>query len=612
MIDLVEKFDRYEKKIRDYLMDRKGGYFNSACYKALQARYVRLRDSNDMKMSGWRRTQNSWKSNLQFPLVKERTLLRKAIFALNYRSDPLFSLIPTGATTKEQADNAQDTLNMNIRSTRFRQKGLQGIFEFSSLIGSAVSFTYWKTVDKRSYKTVMTPFGPDRMLVPVQSSQNAYTSCVHPLDYMREPTATDCPGWQGHIEPVKVAQLSADYKANPDVYIKKNVEKVLREAKADVMRKRGYADPYKWSEETQGGRGGTHSSSMVRGMDFDGSTIDVSRFYAQIHIDGNEDDLNHYYVEMVGDVIIRIQHNPNDEDLVPYTEFTYYKRPEYWWGNTDAEFVVPHENFTNLIMGMKADRALSQLQQYIFHEKGAIDPTDWNNRLITGGLIPVDLKGGKRLQEIIHQFRPQDDSLASTDSIMREVKESQQKLTPTPDFNRAAKQGGLRNTTATAALILEEQGDALESNILEQFNYSMEEQARVQMVMLQQRLPDEFGLRPRPEEAMRVLNKAEILGAFEYRTETALTRNRLNELSRLQNVITGIMNFRGTGDPTWQRVDMERIARTWLQQADIGPVDEILPAGAPAQIPGAQPSMPMAGAELGGAVTPTQMMGAMQ
>ena len=370
------------------------------------------------------------------------------------------------------------------------------------------------------------------------------------------------------------------------------------------MKKRGYSDPYKWSEENQNGKGSGRSQSFTRGMDFDGSAVDVRRFYAQINIEGNEDDLNHYYIEMVGDKIIRIQHNPNDEDLVPYNVFLYYPRLEYWWGNTDSEFVIPHENFTNLIMGLKADRALNMLQQYIFHEKGVIDPTDWNNRLINGGLIPVDLKGGRELQKVLHQFRPQDDSLASTDSIMREVKESQQKMTPTPDFTRGAKAGGLRNQTATAALILEEQGDALESNILEQFNFSMEELARVQMTMLQQHLPDQFGLRPRPEQSMRILDKAQILGSFDYRVETALTRNRLNELQRLQNKITGTMNFRGTGDPTWQRVDMEQVARRWLQQADIGPVDELLPAGAPAQIPGAVPSMQMTGAELGGAATP--------
>jgi hypothetical protein len=604
MIDLVEKFDRYEKKITQYLSDRAADYFHSPCYKSLQDRYVRLRDSNDMKLSGARRSQNSWKSNLQFPLVKERTLLRKAIFSQNYRGDPLFSLLPVGATTKEQANDAQDTLNMNARSTRFRQRDLQRIFDFAALLGTAVSMTYWRDTQKYAYKTIMTPFGTDRALVPVQNSQNAVTQWVHPLDYMREPSAVFEPSWQGHIDSVKLSNLEADYKANPQNYIKRNTEGVLREAKVDSLRKRGHKDSYKWDEGGSGDKGS--GAGRTRGLDFDGCTVDVRKFYAQINIDGNEDDLNHYYIEMVGDKIVRIQHNPNDDDMVPYNVFMYYPRAEYWWGNTDAEFVIPHENFTNLIMGIKADRALNMLQQYIFHEKGVIDPSDWNNRLSSGGLISVDLKGGRKLQEVLHQFRPQDDSLASTDSIMREVKESQQKMTPTPDFTRGAKGGGLRNQTATAALILEEQGDVLESNILEQFNFSMEELARVQMTMLQQRLPQEFGLRPRPEEAMRVLSKEQILGSFDYRVETALTRNRLNELQRLQNIITGIMNFRGTGDPTWQRVDMEQVTRRWLQQADIGPVDEILqPAPAP-QMQGAVPSVMMPGAEMGGAATPVQ------
>ena len=73
------------------------------------------------------------------------------------------------------------------------------------------------------------------------------------------------------------------------------------------------------------------------------------------------------------------------------------------------------------------------------------------------------------------------------------------------------------------------------------------------------------------------------------------------------------MNFKGTQDPSWQNVQLQPIIRRWLQQADIGPVDEIAPmqAGAPAmgmapQLGAPQtPSVQIPGAELGGPVAPT-------
>jgi hypothetical protein len=414
-------------------------------------------------------------------------------------------------------------------------------------------------------KTVPGPFGPERKNVVVDARQNVVNRHVHILDYFQEPDVADykCSDINGHIDCIKISDLISMSKINPDSYLKENLQWIIKEAKKSAI--------------TDSDKFDFHSEDLSK------HSIDVKRGYAVINIAGNEDDQNHYYFEIVGGKLIRFELNPNDEDLVPYSVFGIHKRPEYWWSNSDSELVLTHENYTNLIMGIKADRALQDLQSYIFYGAGTIDSGDWNRRHLNGGLIPVELKDGKRLSDILYQFLPQDNSLASTDSIMREVKESQQKISTQPDLSRGAKQGGVRNQTATAALILEEQGDAQESFILENFQYGLKNMAQINVTLLQQYLGDIIEIRPDRDKPFEQIRKEEVLGAYDFIAETSLTKNKSSELIRLQNALTTIQNFKGSGDPQWQNINLEPIIKNWFRKLDVGDVDEIIPPQQPQQ-----------------------------
>jgi hypothetical protein len=582
-IDLQAKFDKYEKQITDNLLRRKSTYENSKCKKSLRARYDRLKDSNDLQI-GTARGDHNFLSKLVFPIVKERSLIRNAIFTKNYQGDPLFTTTPIGGTTRETSDYQQSLLNANTRATQFRYMTLRHLFLSSSQYGSTVGYTYWSRSSKTAMKTINDPvYGVIRRRVPTVR-ENAVTRQVHILDYIQDPHVSEplLSDINAHMEHVQLSTLIGQYKADPDLYVKDNVEWVIREAKKSVD---GINDSSKHKE--------------TEGSDYSLNGIDKFCGYAVINIAGNEDDDTRYYFEIVGDKIIRFHQNENDGDEVPYSFFDYYPRSDVWWGNADSEFVQPHENFFNLIMQLSADNALRLSQMIIFHEQGAIDGDAWAHRAANGGRVPVKLMQNRRLQDLVWQFQPQDISMNARDSVLREVKESMQRMSTRPDILRPAAEGGLQNTTATAVNQIEQMGDMLETNVLVNFDFGLVRCGKITLSMLMQHLGNQIGVRARPEDPEQIIEKWQILGDSEINLHTALTKNRSSELVRLQNFITGLQNFKGTADPSWQNVNLIPIIRHWLKLADVGDVDEIYPNVSAQAAPGVFPPPLSSGAAQG-------------
>lgn len=591
-LDLVESFKKREPEITRFAIEQKSAYMESQCRRKLSNRYMRLKASNDMAFNKQRSGRNiggrgnNFQSKVSFPLVKERTIIRKAILKQNFRGEPVATVDPTGNTPQENAKNMQEVLNMNLKSTRFREKALNRLMQDCSQYGAAVSYTVFKEDNKKVMKTVSTKFGIDRQMIE-RRVRNTNNIPIHILDYFQDPLVADQDSttFQGHVERITLQALISQFKKFPESFIQKNVEKIIAESK-----KASIED----SDFHQNKRSDKNENSNFN--------LDKTIIYSKFNIKGNEDNDNFYYAEIIGGKIVRFQVNPHDDDLVPYALFSIFKRDDYWWGNTDAEFVLPHENFTNLLMSMKADNALQAMQQYIFYGKGSINTSDWNNRHKNSGFVPVDIKHNKTLSQILHPFQPVDTSLQSTDSIMREVKENQQHLNPRPDLSRRATSGGLQNTTATAVNALEEQGDVIEADILESFMYGLRRLVMYNVVMLQQRLGDLIAIRPDVTSTERQITKEEMLGNFGYNIETSLNTNKSMQLLRFQNLLTMIMNFQGSGNPAFQNLNLIPLIRKLLKNADVGDVDELLPATEQFNQPGAQPTALMPGQELGGAV----------
>lgn len=589
MIDLVTDFARNEQAISRFIGDRVDSYFNSKCRRLLGNRYRRLMDSINMSFPEiygrpGRQGSNEFRSKTAFPLLRERYKLRRALTKEYFRGDPMISLKAIGNTPLENAINMQDLLNLNLEHTRFRQTCFDRAVHYASAVGSAVIYSHYQAGERMGYKTVQTPSGYARVYTSLSTSKNVLNHAIHPLDYFQDESIAS-PGesqFAGFIDSWPLSDLISAYKNETDKYIRENLRDVLE------LAKEGVRNEHKFDIQ------GTGADSRRVG-------VDIERWWGRVNIPGNEDDTTVYYAERVGNKIIRFQSFALDDEITPLSVMCYWRRPEYWWGNTDGEEVLPHEQFTNLIMNMKADAALQLLNRYVFYDRDiGLDPDLLNEARINGGLVGVDLKGG-RLRDLFFEFQPQDNSTQAVEWLMREIKESTQKMSSKPDFARASNTGGLVNTTATAANIIAGEGDVLERDAMEVFSYGVADMGRINVVILQQELGDRVAIRPDAKQAQRVIAKNEFLGNYGYRVDTSLTKTRENELMRLQNVLTMFQNFKGTGDPTWQNLNLAEVARDLVRRADVGDVDKILPAqeSIAAGVP-FQPSTIMPGQELAG------------
>lgn len=591
MVDLIKDFGKYEKTITQMVLEWKDAYFKSNVFIKLRNRYDRLRGSLNLAFpttygrSSVRAT-NEFLSKIAFPLVRERYLLRRAIIKKNYRQDPLISIDPTGSTPLENALTLQDVLNLNLKATKFRPKCFENMVDYVSAYGVSPVFSLFERPTRKVKRTISTPLGPQQQIVPEERAICS-NHIIHPLNYFQTHTIADPDDAdvKGFIERIAISELISRVMQAKENYIKENVEWAIKEAKSSALKDQYY-----------------HQDDRIA-KDWSKSGLDIARIWAKCPIEDNEDDETTYYIEMVGDKIIRFQDNPNDEDICNITITKIRNHREFWWGNTDSEDVFPHENFYNLFMNLKADQAIKTLERYVFYPKGAIDTADIQNRHINGGWIPVDVKPGQiSLPNMLWEFQGRDNSMAGSDWLLREIKESAQKMSARPDFLRHGNKGGLANNTATAAEMIGESGEFLENDMLEIMSYGLSEIGRKDAILLIQNLGEQIAIRPDPKVEMKEFYKDQIIGQYAFTCESSLQKSNISEAIRLQNVLTAILNFKGTADPSWQNVNITPIVRSWIRKLDVGDVDEVYPEQNTMNVPGYTPSAILPGMENAGAV----------
>jgi hypothetical protein len=560
MLDLQKDFEKHEKRIMAQVKDDIECYKTSRCSKILKERHERLKKSNDLDF--WSGKENQFETKLAFPLVKEQSMLQKALISLNFRAEPLITVSPAFDTSKKSADVMQTVINENLKATRFRAKAFSRVIDDVSDYGVAVTYCKFVRTEKSITRTKRDQLGGISAVKETQVNANVVPCIVNILQFFQDP---EVPNYEdsryvGHEEHTDLSTVIAEYKMNPNIFIEKNIREALKIGKDQLN-----------SKPADFGNAETPIVSKYG--------VKKTVYYGRIPIDGNEESLVTYYLEMIGNKIVKFYENPHDLDLRPYTVFCYYKRPEYWWGNANAEFVLPHEKFLNTIMSLKGDNALRAQRQLMFYRKGSIDPDEWQSKQYSGGMIGVELNPTESLQNILMPFQTQDISLQTTDSIVREVKENLQLIKIAPnagDFSRTPSNGGMANQSATAQDFLEEIGSARESYIIERFSFALSDFAKTLTIMLQQYLGDTIDIRT--DSGEETISKEELLGDYDYNIETSFTSNKASQLIRMQNVITSIMNNRGTQDPAWMEVKMPSIVRAFLKQADLGNVDDIYPS----------------------------------
>jgi hypothetical protein len=589
---VVDVFRSREKDILEYVNDRKDSYFGSEVYRRLKNRMSQLDDSIDMKFHPTRngtRTANDFKSKIAMPLVREKFRILQGMALASFRNDPMITVLPDGETTFEAAGVSQMVLDQNFRRTRFREKGWRGAVGYAGRYGVAVMVNHFRKTDLGGYeKMQQTPFGIQRLPMQGKVTYNVFNRCINPLNYMQnehiaDPDDSDFRGW---IERIPLSQLIAEFKDAEGFYVKENLRKVIEKAKKDFLENQNFFSKNSTPDWRRAG-------------------LDLEYWYGKINIDGFEEDETCYYIEKTRDEIIRISTNPNDEGIVPISIYSFDRRLDRWCGNSPVENSMPMENFLNIILGMRADQGMKTLERFLFFDKSiGVDPADLNNRKRNGGYIPFEGKG-RAMSEIFYEFQPKDFSANSIEPLIREVKEADQRLSIDSDFNRSATSGGPQNETATAAVMMDEKGNVLKSDLLECFSYGLVNTARNNLIKLQEQLPETFMITPRYGNSMMV-EKGRMLGTYDYQIHTALTKNKVIALNNLMNMLTSIQNYRGTQDPAWLNVNLPPLIKKYIQEYDLGlNIDEVYPqqmpmqqqqpmmgAGAPQGMPGGGPPPP--------------------
>jgi hypothetical protein len=581
VIDLIKEFEKHQQDVCKYWKARINGYFDSDCYKQLDNKLKTMQNCANLKPA----TQkfNDWQSSVSFPIVKERMLLRRAILSANYRAPEIFSLSPIGGTSYENASKAQATLNLNMRHTRYREKSLKPGADAASKFGFFVSYTYWKRTGKPEMRTT---FNSATRLYERKRTQegyeNVYTCNIKARDYFQNPDIADPEesDFQGHIRRVHISDLVP--LLNDGSYITENVKKVLEEARKGMVKgmvsNREKDDFVKYDEKRH--------------------YIDIYRIEGKINIKGNEEDGETYVTEIVGDTIIRLSREDYDRNMRSYVVTCIDKSSKYWFGVTDAEYVVTHENYLNTILSMNLDNAMRAINQYIFYNKESISPSELANIQRNGGLIGVDTNETP-INQLINAFQPGSIDMNPAQFAVNAVQQSIQSMSTKADLSRKPNEGGPTNKTATAANIIAGQGDLLEADLLENFDFGIIRQGFVTMIMLQQFLPQLFYIRPNAKQKEQEIEKWKILGDFDFDIQSTMQKNQANELMRLQNIVTWWLNIAQNPILQGAAVNILPLIKEIWNKADV-PSDEIMPEET--VNPQLQPSNPMMSMQGGGMV----------
>jgi hypothetical protein len=193
---------------------------------------------------------------------------------------------------------------------------------------------------------------------------------------------------------------------------------------------------------------------------------------------------------------------------------------------------------------------------------------------------------------LVSAFQPGKIDLNPAQFALNHVQQSIQQMGTKVDLARKSEEGGPQNKTATAANIIAGQGDTLEADLLENFDFGVIRIGYLTTVMLQQFLPNLFFVRAKAREAEQEFKKFFILGDFDVDIQSTMQKNKAGELLRLQNLMTWWLNV--SKNPVLQQagVNILPLLKEIWNKADV-PSDEIMPdeqaqLGAPGMVPSAQ------------------------
>lgn len=546
-------FEKNPKTIQTYVTEKSDFFFtHEQAYLAFKNRYNEIDAVINLRF----KANEAFIAEIALPIVRKMYKEIKAFTRKYFETDPIITLQPAFDTPYENCENMELALKLNFQTTRFRQDCLDWLVDESAKCGVFCCFSqYEEDFGGEGSSIAYNPNGVSPYASgQAQGRQNIVNYAIHPLNYFQDPLATYWrrSGYQGFIDAWLLSQFVLCGTKFGDMYIKENLEWVIENCK------KGYKDAY-W----YGGGGDSERQDLTRAM------VNVRRMWTTLHFSGNEDDSTKYYIEFVGDRVIRINENPVSRNLIPLTIGSFMKRADVWWGNTYAEEYIPHQHLSNFLVNAKVESTLKASDRMILVPRGkGIHPADINNRHQNSGIVFHDgiVDDPSRLMVPI-QFA--DSSRADTDWLFREIKQSIQEGSPIVNMQNKYNEGGMNNNTLGAAQMIANIGEIIQTDMMSRFGYGIENIGYINAVMLQQVLGDVVALRASPKEAERFVPKFAMLGDFLHTAQSALKINEVQEFMKYSNIITQWLNWSATGHPAFQPGNVPAFIHKWLR-AGIG------------------------------------------
>lgn len=533
-------YDQFPDTITNAVIDRKSSYFDSVkVYKSLKKRCGILDDIIDLRF----KSNDAFVAEVALPIGRKRKRELDAFIRKYFENDPLVTYTELPGTPEEFAKNRQMLVNKNWVSTHFRKNALHWLIDSLGRYGACCGYTQAVEGYGQGGKRLMynvDGFGSYGRMPTQNTRKNAITYPIHILNYFCDVNSSysNVKPFEGFIDTWTVAQLRMCL--NDENYIAENVEKILQSCKKGTSDKDWY-----------GGNGLAEKRDETR------YTFNVNKFWGKLQFSGNEDDDTEYYIEFVDNKIIRIHESELDCNERPIKTGCLLTRPEVWWGNTDLEDVIPHQNVSNWLINTQIEGTMRLMDRFIMMPKGKIDISAINNRHQLGGVVYYD--GAFDPSREVFQLQQKDYALQNLDWLNRELKQSVQESSPVVNLQNKYNEGGLNNSTLGAAQMVASIGEILQSDMMQNVSWFIESVADVSANILTNVLDDQFMIPS--QNGGKVINKYEMMGDFECQTVSSLTMNDVQEFTDWSNKLTQFLNWMGTGHPAFQNINMERVVK---------------------------------------------------
>lgn len=551
------------------IIDSISHYDTSQCRKSLKSRTERLRNSAMLKFKGFGGSREKFLS-IAMPVVKEQMLTTRASIRANFRSPQFWTVVAEDNADKENARNAEMLMTQNSRATRWSSKAWQQHTEILTRYGASVNYCAPVSKFEKSMQPVQDPFYGITYQETEKEILTAYNGVLDPLNYGQDPeiaSACDAP-YQFHRERIHISELKRR------LLVAIESEKLgatnpwdtnILMAKLEQL-KGGYRDEKYYSGSMEVSANGERRNSHY---------YDLVHWFGVLPIEGNEASNVLYYAVVLDGEIVRFQARGYSQES-QYSILRTDPHDMYWWGSPQAEYRVPHENFLNTHVNATYDQLLKSMKQYVFYDKNSGIPENLQQIMPWGGMVPVDAQNDRRVSDIFSSWQPNPVDLNSSNAITQLVEQQMRNTSARPELTRSSGQRAVAANTATGAELLQQQGDLMQSDYLEQIANGLENVGEVTYNVLKEVLPPIFTVTG-PKSGTLELTLMDIMGAMRFQVHSSLTKNRRSELTRYQNALTWWLNLAGTGHPAFQDTDPRPIYREVWRMLDVGDVDEIVP-----------------------------------